>query len=1119
MSQDPGVNNKGGLMGKMNRFMVAAACSLLLLLSWGGTTAWAANPVYVDDGYNSGTPGWGVYSFATIQNGVNAVDVGGTVTVYAGTYAEDNVLINKGMTVQGAGVGSSIIDASASVATGNVVKIDIASGNVLFDGFTIKTGVSLNGIYETSTSSGSTITISHNKIEGFGPTSTEKMNFGLIAGYGSPAALVFTYNTITNCGDNTILLERHVGPTDVSYNTFDRTAGDWSSDAYFCMNHDAADITSLQKVSHNTIDMGAGTVFEDGTRGCGITFAGAYTSTNGGFTNIEVTDNVIYNLKPYRRGIGFWNNAGGDGSAGNINAPVIARNTILGNPGATGSYGIRLLGLVTNASITDNDCDRLDYGVWVRARNGHIATGTAANGNSFTNCTSYGILSEATSPNVDGRYNWWGDATGPQHPTLNPGGLGVDVSDYVTFNPYMTGETVVSVVPATGLSKCGTTIEYTFHIDRTGAEQVRGYDFKFTVDTGVVTVANVVTDIVEGSYLKSIGGPGSTVFYAVSYGGGVYGVSCAILGGDAGATGNGDLFTVKFTTVAEGTSSIALSSLKVRDLDNNPLPATSTDGSVQVDCTLPTMDPIAEAQDQCYKVAPTFSHIGFDDDVNLDRAEYQIDDDGWNPIRVGITTASWDSVWALPGFADLSEDAHTVYFRVKDDAGNWNADTYSWAFVKDTVAPAAPTNFVALPGHNKVHLAWTNPTGDDSWEGVEIRRVGWTDYPQYGTPGDPAPSYPANPAEGDLVAQTILAGYDDATMTGRDIYYYAAFSVDCAGNYSEASSTARDRSTSYWLGDISTALVGDGLINISDLTLFSLTFAQVQGGPSWNAEADFGPTDDHYRFGIPLPDDAINFEDLMIFSMNYGKVSPAGTSGGLLALTEAVPLGDQVSFRLVPISREDGKATYAVIIENGAEVLKGFSLKVAYGAGNALEGVTASREMTGKATEHFFGLIEQESGVVEICVAALGIDAPFKYTGEVARVVVRETAEGAVQLKTVDLRDLNNNGSEVTLPGTGGETPYIPVTTALLQNHPNPFNPTTTIPFDVAVTGDVRIEIYDVSGSLVRTLVNGEKGIGRHLATWDGRDSAGNQVHTGVYFYRMTAPGYTSQAKKMLLLK
>ena len=56
-------------------------------------------------------------------------------------------------------------------------------------------------------------------------------------------------------------------------------------------------------------------------------------------------------------------------------------------------------------------------------------------------------------------------------------------------------------------------------------------------------------------------------------------------------------------------------------------------------------------------------------------------------------------------------------------------------------------------------------------------------------------------------------------------------------------------------------------------------------------------------------------------------------------------------------------------------------------------------------------------------------------------------------------------------------------------------------------------------GSLVRALVSEEKPAGRYTAEWDGRDNTGNQVHTGVYFYRMTAPGYTSQARKMLLLK
>jgi len=66
--------------------------------------------------------------------------------------------------------------------------------------------------------------------------------------------------------------ERHVGPTDVSYNTFDRNHKDIDSDAFFCMNYGGTAITTLQKVSHNTIDMGVGTTFTNATRGTAITF-------------------------------------------------------------------------------------------------------------------------------------------------------------------------------------------------------------------------------------------------------------------------------------------------------------------------------------------------------------------------------------------------------------------------------------------------------------------------------------------------------------------------------------------------------------------------------------------------------------------------------------------------------------------------------------------------------------------------------------------------------------------------------------------------------------------------------------------------------------------------------
>ncbi len=98
----------------------------------------------------------------------------------------------------------------------------------------------------------------------------------------------------------------------------------------------------------------------------------------------------------------------------------------------------------------------------------------------------------------------------------------------------------------------------------------------------------------------------------------------------------------------------------------------------------------------------------------------------------------------------------------------------------------------------------------------------------------------------------------------------------------------------------------------------------------------------------------------------------------------------------------------------------------------------------------------------------------------------------------------------------------LPMKLALHQNYPNPFNPTTTIRFAIERPGVIRLEIYDLAGRLVRTLINNENKIpGEHLAIWDGRDDYGKPVGSGVYFYRLFSNGSdkTEKTKKMVLLR
>ena len=95
----------------------------------------------------------------------------------------------------------------------------------------------------------------------------------------------------------------------------------------------------------------------------------------------------------------------------------------------------------------------------------------------------------------------------------------------------------------------------------------------------------------------------------------------------------------------------------------------------------------------------------------------------------------------------------------------------------------------------------------------------------------------------------------------------------------------------------------------------------------------------------------------------------------------------------------------------------------------------------------------------------------------------------------------------------------LPAKFAIYQNAPNPFNPSTTIRFDLPESATVKVSIYDVAGRLVQTLVASERmNPGLHDAVWNGRDESGQNVAAGVYFYRMETEKF-SATKKMTLIK
>ena len=103
------------------------------------------------------------------------------------------------------------------------------------------------------------------------------------------------------------------------------------------------------------------------------------------------------------------------------------------------------------------------------------------------------------------------------------------------------------------------------------------------------------------------------------------------------------------------------------------------------------------------------------------------------------------------------------------------------------------------------------------------------------------------------------------------------------------------------------------------------------------------------------------------------------------------------------------------------------------------------------------------------------------------------------------------------------EMQSIPETTALLANYPNPFNPETWIPYQLATPADVKLTIYDIRGRVVRDLDLGHQRAGMYqsksrAAYWDGRNAVGEPVASGLYFYTLTA-GEFSATRKLLIRK
>jgi hypothetical protein len=431
----------------------------------------------------------------------------------------------------------------------------------------------------------------------------------------------------------------------------------------------------------------------------------------------------------------------------------------------------------------------------------------------------------------------------------------------------------------------------------------------------------------------------------------------------------------------------------------------------------------------------------------------------------------------------------------------------------DTSAPGPVTGLTATQqkigndndGTTKIALTFTPPGGAS----IEVWRAGFGQYPEYDDAGGAVPATPGSyppPAPWALTTVTASGQSDEVAWPNRDFYYYVAYAKDACGNASIVSNKTNG-TLNYHLGDWHNGTgggdcVGDNLDNTADLSFLGAHYGiTLSHSSDPYACLDVGPTTDNTVNGRPTTDDRVQFEDLVLWSINYFSVSLAPG-----ALPEAkASLLDEVKLE-VPASLPGVGQTFKVGVNmSGAGDIQALSVMLDYNRAIVEPVGVGQGELLARQASRGI-VLSSEPGNVDL--ALLGIaNGGILGNGRVAEMTFRVKASGdaGIVMKHLDARDSENQ--RVQLGVTHAPPTIVAGKTMLGVVSPNPFNQSTSVEMSLASGGMVKLAVYDVQGRQMKNLVDGYQLAGRRIVNWDGRNDAGMSLAAGVYVIRMEAGG------------
>ncbi len=317
---------------------------------------------------------------------------------------------------------------------------------------------------------------------------------------------------------------------------------------------------------------------------------------------------------------------------------------------------------------------------------------------------------------------------------------------------------------------------------------------------------------------------------------------------------------------------------------------------------------------------------------------------------------------------------------------------------------------------------------------------------------------------------------------------------------------------------------GDGTIDIGDV-VYLINYL-YKGGP---APEPLYPGDANSDGVIDIGD--------VVYLINYlykGGPSPCpGTDGDLPAKSAKLTAGSGHAEIWPVLNVDQNTATHTQSFGNGFDEVSqisvigrfdvevaGLELEVEFDPDRVNMLDPALSSLT-KGLQLFAGVNDGTQRIGMVDLSGKNFLAPGE--GTLITLRARGSDLTSIKITKATLVDLNARPLALELSGelnleAAKDTDSRPQRFSLSQNYPNPFNPQTSIRYALPQDAQVRLTIYNLLGQKITTLVDEQQSAGYRTVWWDGKDAAGDEVASGVYFYRLTA-GEFSEVRKMMMVK